>query len=83
MQLHYATDSADREGRGDDSYRTEVWDCDPEPVAECDTIRDALRAADDHGLGVYYLIEDGRALGAICSLHAARFEDRVCFYPHD
>jgi hypothetical protein len=81
MQLLYAIDGAERELRGDDSYRTEVWDCDPEPVAEVESVGDALRAADDHGRGVYYLFEGRRVLGAICSIHAARFEDRVWFYP--
>lgn len=84
MILHYGLDSAERESRGDDSYRGEVWDYDPdvEPL-EADSLADAARVADDAGKGVYFVEADGEVVGALCSIHGPTFGRRVWFYPHD
>lgn len=85
LQLNYAANSHDRELNGDDSYRSEVWELDPEfDVEECESIRECMARADEIGRGVYFVYntETDEWLGAILSIHGAYLYQRVGFYPH-
>jgi hypothetical protein len=83
LKLYYGMESYDRMVKGDDSWKQEVWEHEGDPIAECETTEDCLQEADLNGLGVYFVYDNNNCVGAVLSIHAQRFSERVTYYPYE